>query len=255
MNKQFPTKEATAIFASILFLALGLISIWITKGVLDIKGDAVFVSLLLFPILVYMIFSGRLKEIRAPGGLEAKFVDVAEKPVEATFEPIEASVEDMSVVEKGGMHEMKKTFRKIDESKPIVLTLTLNKGGYYDRLAILEYIKGLSQYRNFKFVVILGQDNKFVAYMPAWRFSQILEMDSLGNELIAVINSDRIQELQQYPGIVTKTITTKETNIQALKEMSKQNIEALVVVGEDGRLCGVIEREQVLSRLMLTMAK
>jgi hypothetical protein len=95
-------KEIPAILASILFLALGFVAIWLTKSVLKISGDSVFVSLLFVPILVYLIFSGRLKEIRAPGGLEAKFAEVAQKSAEAPAETIEASVDEMLKVAKGG---------------------------------------------------------------------------------------------------------------------------------------------------------
>lgn len=72
MSKQSFIKEAQAIGLSVLFLALGLFTVWFIKTALGIQGDAVFVSLCLVPILAYLIISGRLSEFRA-GGLEAKF--------------------------------------------------------------------------------------------------------------------------------------------------------------------------------------
>lgn len=254
MSRKSLTQEAIAVLVSILFLALGFLAIWITNAVMDIEGDAVFVSLLLIPILVYVIFSGRLKEIRAPGGLEAKFVDVAEKLVEPTAEPIEASTEEMQIVEKEGLRELQRSLAHIDESKPITLTLTLGRRGYYDRGALLQYIKTLSQFRNFKFVIILDQENRFVAYLPHWMMKQILEIDSLGYDFVQAINDGRLQDLRHYPGVVTKTVSTKATNIEAIREMTAQNLEALVVIDEDRRLRGVVEREQVLSKLILALA-
>lgn len=255
MNRQSVPKEAAAVLISILFLALGFLAIWLTSSVLKIEGDAVFVSLLLIPILVYVIFSGRLSEIRAPGGLEAKFVDVAGRSVEPASEPIEASTEEMQVVAKEGLRELQRSLHNIDESKPITLTLTLGKEGYYDRWVLLEYIKALSQYRNFKFVIILDQENGFKAYLPSWMMRQILEMDSLGDDFVKAVNDGSVPHLRRYPGVVTRTITTEQTNIEAIQEMTDQNLEALVVIDQDRQLRGVVEREQVLSKLMLALAR
>jgi CBS domain-containing protein len=69
------------------------------------------------------------------------------------------------------------------------------------------------------------------------------------------ISEGNIGELRRYPGIVTRTISTKTTNFEALQKMTAQNIEALVVIDEDGKLKGVVEREQILSKLLLGMAK
>jgi predicted transcriptional regulator len=57
----------------------------------------------------------------------------------------------------------------------------------------------------------------------------------------------------RYPGIVSRTITTKTTNIDALKEMTAQDLDALVVT-DDQMVKGVVEREQILSRLILAIA-
>jgi CBS domain-containing protein len=250
-------QESIAILMSILLLALGFLAIWITKNVLKIEADAVFVSLLLIPIIIYMVFSGRLKEIRAPGGLEASFADVAEKSVGAAaeIERLEVSVEQMQIVEKGDLSELKRTVLNVDESKPMIVTAILGKQAYYDRNALLQYVQALSQYRNFKFIVFLDSEGKFVAYMPSWMVVQTLKMESLGNELIQVVNQSRIQDLKRFPGVIMKPISTSRTNREALQQMTEQNLEALVVIDEENRLKGVVEREQILSKLMLAITK
>jgi hypothetical protein len=55
-----------------VFLALGLLTFWFARAKLHVQGDVALVCLLFIPITVYMIFSGRLTEIRA-GGFEATF--------------------------------------------------------------------------------------------------------------------------------------------------------------------------------------
>ncbi len=257
MNGRSLTQEATAILISILFLAIGILSIWVTKTGLQITTDAVYVSLLLVPIVIYMVFSGRLKELRAPGGLEATFADVADKSVGAAADvkQLEASVEQTQFVAKGDLSELRRTLQYIDESKPIIVTAIVGKQGPYDRNALLQYMRSLSQYRNFKFVVFLDSDSKFMAYMPAWKVTQTLELDSLGNEFIQVINQGRSQELKRYPGVITEPIPTTKTNREALQKMTELNLDALVVIDADGKLKGVVEREQILSNLMLAITK
>ena len=254
MNRQSLRREAIAIIASILLLALGFLAGWLSREFLELEG-LVLLFVIFAPIISYTIFSGRLKELRA-GGLEAKFVDVAGQSVDlASLETIEASMSDMEYVEKADARELPRRMRYLDESKPIILALTLGREGYYRRTAWASYMHALSQFRSFKFVVFLDQENKFVAYMPAWATLQILRMDALGDEFVRIINEGSIQELQRYPGVVTRTISTKATNIDALREMTAQNLEALVVIDEDRNLKGVVEREQILSKLLLAMAR
>lgn len=257
MRRHSLSQEVIAVLASLLFLALGLLIVWITKAVLNTTQDAVFISLLLVPVLVYMILSGRLQELSGPGGLAAKFANVADKPVEVAFETIDGSVqpEESEILEKANLSELEKTLPRIDESRPLVLTMRLGLNGYYQRYALLQYVKALSQYRNFRFVVILDKDGRFVAYLPIWTIRQILEMPVLGDEFIQEINAGRDKNLARYPGVAIKTISTKATNVEALREMTTQSLEALVVIDEDRKLRGVVEREQVLSKLMLAIAK
>ncbi|MDQ3639076.1 MAG: CBS domain-containing protein, partial [Actinomycetota bacterium] len=58
-----------------------------------------------------------------------------------------------------------------------------------------------------------------------------------------------------YPGVVRKTISTRSTNAEALREMMAKNLEALVVTDEDNRLKGIAEREHVLTRMVLDMTQ
>src|SRR5262245_44595625 len=96
-------KEMKAIGTSVLFLALGFIVLWLAKSVMNIEGDAVFVSLLFIPILVYVIISGKLEELKGPGGLEAKFAKAANESISAASEKVELSTEEMQIVLKEGL--------------------------------------------------------------------------------------------------------------------------------------------------------
>jgi CBS domain-containing protein len=258
INRQSLLRElgslVVSVVISVLFLALGFLAVLLSKELLKLESEVSLVFLLLAPIIIYLIFSGRLTEFRA-GGLEAKFVSIANMSVELSSETIEPSVNEMEIVAKGGARELQRQLQRLDESKPIILTLTLGKEGYYNQEVWLRYMEALSQYRNFKFVVVLDQENDFLAYIPAWAMLQILKMGALGYEFVWIINEGKIRELRQYPGVVTKTISTKSTNLEALREMTDQNLEALVVIDEKRKLKGIVEREQVLSKLLLGMGR
>jgi len=253
MNKRFASKEITAIVLSLFFMVVGFGLIWFSKVYLQIEGETLFIFLFLIPILAYAIFSGRLSEFKA-GGIEAKFVDVAKQSVEIGSETIEPSVNDMRVVAKAGAKELQKMLHRLDESKPIVLTAILGKRGYYNREVWLHYLEALSQYQNFKFVVILNKDGQFIAYMASWAMRQLLRMEDLGDHFVQTINQGNDFELKQFPGVITSAISTRTTNLEALKELTTRNIEALVVIDDNKKLKGVVEREQILSKLFIGMA-
>jgi CBS domain-containing protein len=253
MKKWIPGKEIRAILISILFLALGFLAIWFSRQVLGVEGEALFIFLLLAPILAYAIFSGRLTELKA-GGMEAKFSDIGTQAVDVGSETIEPSVEEMEVVAKAGVRELGRTMDRVDKSKPMLLTLTLGRQGYYNPYALLNYVESLAQFANFKFVVILDKDGHFVASLTAWAMLQILRNQALGGNFVEIVNGGSEAGLKQYPGVVTRAISTTTTNLEALKEMTARNSEALVVIDAGKKLAGVVEREQILSKLMLALA-
>ena len=126
MKKQTQHRERRAIIIALIFLLLGILAVWLAKQFLDIEGDAIFVTILLVPTLVYLIVSGRLTELKTPGGLEAKFAGIADQSVEPISETIESSVRDMEIMVKGGVRELQKQTRRLDESRPIILRFYLH---------------------------------------------------------------------------------------------------------------------------------
>lgn len=254
MKKGSLSREMKAILISILFIALGFLAIWLSKTFLEAEGEVLFIFLLLAPILAYTIFSGRLTELKA-GGVEAKFSDAGGQAVDVGTETIDASVNDMEMVAKGGVRELGQKLNQINKSKPMLLTLVMGKRGYYYSPALVKYVEGLAQFASFKFVVILDQEGHFVASLTARAMLQILGSPELGTAFVDIVNDGRVDELTQYPGVMTRPISTKTTNLEALKEMTERNSEALVVVDTSKKLAGVVEREQILSKLLLAMAK
>ncbi|HEY0073379.1 MAG TPA: CBS domain-containing protein [Abditibacteriaceae bacterium] len=250
-------KQHRAIIVSLLFLLTGFIVLWLTKTLIKIEGEAVLISLLLIPAFVYVIVSGRIKEFKGPGGFEATFFETASQSVNIATEKIEPSVAEMQVVAKEGVRALERKRQELNEAHPTIMTLTLGEisnPSNYNRQDVLTYLEFLSQLRNFKFVVIMDRNKSFVAYMPHWALKGLLDNPNLGHEFIDLVNNGGRENLLRFPGIIRKTISTQTTNVEALREMTNQNLEALVVIDEHSQLKGVVEREQILSRMMLALA-
>ncbi len=248
-------KERRAITITLLFLGGGFLALWFLKNVLAIEGDSVAIAMLLLPLIVYLIVSGRISELKTPGGLEAKFTAAASESVTPASETVEP--EDVQVPVEGQMAlQSVIPVKKPDDSRPIVMTVTLGQGeNHYSRGGLLNAVEVYSQYRNFKFVVFLDQENRFQACMPSWAIKNLLGKEALGNEFVTLVNSGNIIQLADYPGMIMDTITTQTSNIDALKEMTGQNIEAMIVISEKKALAGVVEREQILSKILLALTQ
>jgi predicted transcriptional regulator len=68
-----------------------------------------------------------------------------------------------------------------------------------------------------------------------------------------VIKDADKEKLLNYPGVIRDTIPPDSTNAQALRKMVASNVDIIAVVDEKDRLKGVIEREQVLSKMVLAL--
>ena len=251
--------ELSPLLMSLLFVGLGLVLLWAARYWINdpatAMGDAVFVALLVMPILIYAIISGRLTEFRGPGGLGATFNNVVTTSVSETVEQDLVSVDQQGVqlVEKGDLSGLNNKIRDLNGVTPVVLTLIFG-GGHYTLEALQKYMEALSRSRNFKLVVFLTVDKGFLAYMPSWAAKTVLDTPSMGEEFVRVIN-DGDPKLYQYPSVVRKAISTRSTHAEALREMIDRNVEAMVVTDETNHLQGIAEREQILSRMMLALTE
>ncbi len=70
-------RETVAVAWVTLGLALGLGLLWFVKRLLDIESDAVFVALLLVPVLVHLAYTGKLAELSLFGAT-AKFGELVD---------------------------------------------------------------------------------------------------------------------------------------------------------------------------------
>ena len=57
---------------TVVLLAAGLTVVWVAQKSFEIKGDSLYVALLLVPVVVYLLVTGKLGELKLPGGVTLK---------------------------------------------------------------------------------------------------------------------------------------------------------------------------------------
>jgi hypothetical protein len=252
LNDKLIRGELSAIARTLIFLAAGLGVLWHAKTYLGFAGEGLFISILLLPLLVYVILSGRIQELKAPGGLEAKFRTLANESISPGSETIRPEPDELQAVLKESPTALEQKVQELDDSKPILMLMQIGSNSYSTQTAMM-YLNTLSKFRNFRFVAFLDHRKRLVGHMSAWSVRALLQKAQLGSEFIDAINRGLSAELMRYPGFETDTITKSWTNANALREMVRRNVDALLVVNEKKQLEGVVEREQIISLMMLSL--
>lgn len=253
------SRDALAIYAAVAGLLLGTGVVWGLHQYAGIKDSAILIALLLVPLLIYGVGSGRLKEFSAPGGWGGKFAEVANRPVDVAQSLLDLSNAQMEEIPKKGIEELKQSIGQIKDGRPIVMTLVHGQANYYQPDAVRGALLALGSFRNFKFVVFLDPDRKVVGYLPSWALRSTLERDgagvSAGDTLIQAVNAGDTPQVRSFPGMLTEYLSPQSTNAQALETMERLNLEAMLMVDRAGKLLGVAERDRILSRMVLALAK
>jgi amino acid permease len=84
----FWSRDLKASVAAVAFVILALTIVWFSRKHLGLTESAIVIALVVCPMLVCGIVSGRLTEFSGPGGWGAKFGQVARSPLELASSPI-----------------------------------------------------------------------------------------------------------------------------------------------------------------------
>jgi CBS domain-containing protein len=250
-----PARDAGALGASVLFLVLGFAAIFVVAKVADVKDGVVLAAVLIVPALLYMLLSGRVSDLKGPGGLEVRLAAVANKPI-----PLHArdpgtsalSYERVRAVERGRTESFLQHIRDITPEDPVVLTLTLGSGPI-DGKAAADYARGLTQFPRFRFVAIVDSHGKLICYMKESAFRHLIESDVVDTEqLLGDIEQKNVGAVRSYPGMIVSTVTRNTSMVDSLREMERLRTNALLVTADD-RIEGIVERERVANALLLSL--
>jgi hypothetical protein len=247
-----PSQEARDIAIFGLSLLLGFLMALFARITVRIQSDAVLLFLTVAPLFLMLVATQRINLLKAPGGLELSF---AERAVQIRNDPANQAV----VLEVAEAAPISPGLPPESVSR-LTMSIQFGRGDYQRKWLIETLAPGQSQYVNLRYVVFVDADNRFIAFMPLTAFINLLELDDQGVRLERVINQGRRLELLRFPGVIPNALVARgsatddlPTNGDVLRTMLEHNLPAVAVIGPDGRLIGLVERDQIVSDLLLDL--
>ena len=169
--------ELSALGGALLFVAIGFAAILLVAKVADVKDGTVLASLLIVPALLYLLLSGRVSDLKGPGGLEVQLAKVANQTIPVSGHDgggAALSYEEVRPVERGRAESFLDRVRNITPADPVVLTLTVGSGKIDGKVAA-DYARGLTQFPRFRFVAVLNEDKTLISYMDESAFRHVID--------------------------------------------------------------------------------
>ena len=248
--------EATAIVAALGVFLAALALIWGLRKIMGGSIDgAIFIAVLLVPVIVYALVSGRLAEFSGPGGWGAKFRTAATDQVETSA--ILENVEGLQDVEKTGLRELSRIVADLDPTLPNALLLRVGRTDYYQPGAIKTYLTTLMTVGPSTYVVFVDDETRrFVASANASQILALVASDRDSGQFMSELESSRsANAFQGYDFLIRQSLKSNETNADALQKFLDTNADALVVVSDDGKKpIGVVDRNRLITKLMVKLA-
>jgi len=242
-------RSIEAALGATLFLLLGLGVVWFAKAVAGIASSAILSVLVIMPALLYVILRGDLAELRGPGGWAATF-KVTTATVSFAAQKFDV-VTGAQIIPKGSLSDLDRLTSRFDRNEPVLMTVTMNE--HYDVQAMERYLQTLTSWPRFKLVAFLGETGHFVGCASASGFYSLIQNNQLAQEFLQIVQMGNEHGIFRYPGILKSVIKPDATNAEALAVMDQYALGALAVVDEDRHLKGIIEREQLISTLILSL--
>lgn len=249
-----PPREAAALAGSVVCLALGFGAIYLVSKVAEVKDGVVLASLLILPAVLYLLLSGRVSDLKGPGGLELTLSKVANTSITVSGEGenVALAYDQVRSVKTGRSESFIDHIRDLTPDDPVVLTLSLGSGPI-NGAAAAEYAKGLTQFPRFRFVAVVDSHGHLVSYMEERAFRHAIESDFVDTQmLLNNIEHKNVGAVRSYPGMIHNTISPGTSIADALREMERLRKDALLVA-EDGIVRGIVERDRISNALLLSV--
>jgi hypothetical protein len=230
------------------------------KGIGD---TTTFLAILLIPLLVLGVASGKIQEFTGPGGVGAKFNEVARAPVHLTSIQ-RISYEVPTQLAKGPIEDFAPRLANVVPGTPITFTFTLASqkstapesqasSQIYDLAVAKDEIKKLLSSNWDAVVVIARQDGTFLAMADPHKFYALLNDASKGPFLIECFNKG--QQPPNYDGLVFDSLKDEDTsNSQALRKMLSYNLQIMAVTNKQNVVDNIAKRDQIVAQLVDQLA-
>jgi hypothetical protein len=247
------TAEQTAVSYALIFLLLGtLVTVCLYQ--LSIKDSPTIIALLVLPLLVYGIASGKILELSVPGGWSAKFKEAAQQKIGTTATPITSDMKELQPVPKLGEEALRRVLPTLPKGKPIALILFFGRRGYQVLSLVRKYFEKL-RLVDPNMVVILVQERteRFICMIEGSTFIDLLDTEK--QELIDAVNDGdanyfrNINKERQNTSVIFRSLAETKTNADALREMKELNINTMAIVDGDNKPVAIVRRDEIVAHL------
>lgn len=243
--------DTGALVLSLSAFALGCLVAWLLKR-FQITDSVGLIVLILLPVATYGVATGFIKKITTPGGWAAEFREVAAAEIRPTL--LVDEVDDLAIVEKGGLDRILSQREAIQPGQPIAIVLTLGRQNYYNASAIQEYIRAFLTLDPDLTVIFQEQSDRFAASANANSVLAALQLDDYAPRFLRAIEESDLLALRRLVVLTTNAVHTETTNAEALQLMLKDGVDSMVKVDERGVAKGIVRRDQIVSHLMVQLA-
>lgn len=248
------SQEWFAILVSAVVLGAAVALLFVMNRVLGSIDGPSFIAILLVPLIVYAMASGRLAEFTGPGGWGAKFRAAATSRVEASS--IIENADALQAVEKGGLRQLRDAVERLNPDLPNALTLRIGRPGYYVPEAIKQYLTTLMAVGPSIYVVFVDDGTgQFVGSANASQILAVLGTPTTTEEFMYELEYGGENAFDGSNFLVRQFLRPDDPNKTALQKFLDTNAEALVVVSSDGREpIGIVDRNRLMTKLMVNLA-
>jgi len=248
--------DQTAVLCAVAALILAVAA---ARALPDGTEGPQMLAVLMAPIVIFALLSGRLSEFRAPGGWQARFVVAASAKVSDGGKLNSAKL-GFNPLQKETPEVVEQKLALVPEEASVVLTMTLGVGAYsYEDMQ--KSLKILSPVRSFQGVVVLDKEHRLVAYGLARDMIRLFldntaDKARADNVIQQVKNGDAaaIVTLRRDPAMLTVFVREGVSRAKALRKMANLNLPAVAVVSENNEFLGVVERERIMADLLTALA-
>jgi hypothetical protein len=224
---------------------------------LGLAGNTtIILLLLLLPVFFYALASGRLHEIRVPGGWLASFAGTARVAFrDYDMLPVRA-------IEVG--HKFEPPSEQVLRSHPTVLQIVLGEVPREFPLPLCDYLGFLDERfatAAVRYLVVLDSDRAFVAMVPLKSIPEVRDLVTREGKCKAFVLVHWIEKkddanLRRLRGFVwaSQAVGRDWDTRACLAEMLRREIEALPVI-KDRSLVGIVESARLATALVADLAK
>jgi len=242
-------KIVTTFTISIVVLVVFWTILFVSRNFNITVSDSVAIFMSIVPFVIYLVVFEKISEVSG-GGWQIKFKEAAEKEVSLAFNPVEFVT--YRIESKGPEEDLPPIRARMRTHPTTVLSLTL--GNRYNTNVLIEYLKALTRFVDFKYVVFMDRSSRFVGLVYARTLLDIYEDPrSRDTQWEGILESIATGNVGTIPSFSKTFVMNTEKNIDAIQKLDQELRTEIPVVDKDLELLGFTNREVILSSIVKSL--